>query len=204
MDVRVNVDVYCADGLCGRSTRVIVDRNTEQVTDVVVKEKRPPNAERIVPVGWIVESSPQAMRVSGTADELAVLDDFVERRFAEVAVPALEPAPNTYMLQYYAQPMLTETELVSADEERLRPGQVTLEKGSHVEATDGRVGRVDEFIVNPDDGHISHIVLKQGHLFGQKEISIPVSEIDRIDTNVVYLRLSKDAIDKLPEGKVGR
>jgi hypothetical protein len=39
MDIRVNTDVYCTDGAAGRSTFVIVNPLSRQVTHLVVKEK---------------------------------------------------------------------------------------------------------------------------------------------------------------------
>jgi len=41
-------------------------------------------------------------------------------------------------------------------------------RGTRVEATDGHVGHVDEFVVNPENGHITHSVMREGHLWGKK------------------------------------
>lgn len=73
-----------------------------------------------------------------------------------------------------------------------------------MEAIDGRVGRVDEFIVNPDTGHITHMILREGHLWGDDELSVPVSEIAKIDEDVVYLKLNKKQVNALPTIKVER
>jgi sporulation protein YlmC with PRC-barrel domain len=73
-----------------------------------------------------------------------------------------------------------------------------------VEATDGHVGQVDEFLVDPTNEHITHLVLREGHLWGQKDVTIPVSQIDRIEQDVVYLKLDKHGIEKLPSVPVRR
>ena len=39
MDIPLNVDVHCPDGRCGRSTHIIINPATEQVTHLVVKEQ---------------------------------------------------------------------------------------------------------------------------------------------------------------------
>jgi sporulation protein YlmC with PRC-barrel domain len=67
-----------------------------------------------------------------------------------------------------------------------------------VEATDGHAGRVDEFLVDPANGHITHLVLREGHLWGQKDVTIPVAQIDRIEDGAVYLKLDKESIGALP------
>ncbi len=37
INIPLNVDVYCSDGMCGRSSQVIVDPVNKQVTHLVVK-----------------------------------------------------------------------------------------------------------------------------------------------------------------------
>lgn len=84
------------------------------------------------------------------------------------------------------------------DVEQIPHGELGIHRGAHVEATDGRVGKVDEFIINPDNNHISHIVLQKEHLWGKKDVSIPVSEISRLEDDVVHLKLSKKEVQQLP------
>ncbi len=67
-----------------------------------------------------------------------------------------------------------------------------------MEASDGHVGRVDEFLIDPDTDNITHLVLREGHLWGKKDVTIPVSQIDHYKENIVYLKLNKQAIDDLP------
>ena len=67
------------------------------------------------------------------------------------------------------------------------------------------VGRVDEFLVDPEnDDHITHIVLREGHLWGQKDVTIPISDIERIKENTVYLKIDKRKIEALPTIPVRR
>ena len=46
MEIPLNVDVHCSDGHCGRSTYIILNPTTEQVTHLVVKQKQPPAVGR--------------------------------------------------------------------------------------------------------------------------------------------------------------
>lgn len=40
-------------------------------------------------------------------------------------------------------------------------------------------------------------VLREGHLWGQKDVTISVSEIERIEEDIVYLTLDKQSIEQL-------
>jgi sporulation protein YlmC with PRC-barrel domain len=82
--------------------------------------------------------------------------------------------------------------------EQIPGSEVAVHVGAHVDATDGRVGKVDEFVIDRDSGTITHIVLRHGHLWNKEEISVPVSAIDHIADDIVYLKLDKDAVAALP------
>jgi hypothetical protein len=41
-------------------------------------------------------------------------------------------------------------------------------------------------------------VLQQGHLWGRREVTVPLDAIDRIQADVVFLKLDKAAIERLP------
>jgi len=43
MDIPVGVEVLCSDGLCGRSTYVLINPVRKKVTHLVVKEAKPPH-----------------------------------------------------------------------------------------------------------------------------------------------------------------
>ena len=45
---------------------------------------------------------------------------------------------------------------------------------------------------------MTHLVMREGHLWGKKDVVIPVSEVDRIEEDTVYLKLSKDEVQALP------
>ena len=84
------------------------------------------------------------------------------------------------------------------DVEQVPSDELAVHRGSHVEATDGRVGSVDAFIVNPTNSHISHLVLREGHLWNTQDVTIPVSEIDHIESDTVYLKLDMHGVHTLP------
>ena len=90
------------------------------------------------------------------------------------------------------------------EHERIPTGEVVIRRGTHVKATDGDVGKVDEFLVDPENDVITHLILREGHLWGKKDVTIPVSEIDKIAEEAVYLKLDKKAIETLPTVPISR
>jgi sporulation protein YlmC with PRC-barrel domain len=76
--------------------------------------------------------------------------------------------------------------------------ELAVQRGARVEATDGPVGVVDDLVVAPETGRITHLVLREGHPWGQKEVMIPVTDVADAEKNVVHLTLDKQAIAALP------
>jgi len=193
MDIAVDAEVHCADGFCGRSTYVILDPVTEKVTHIVVARKVFPHTNHLVSTDLIVESTPQRIVLRCTRDELANMEPFIETEFVPSPKAAHEADP--IMMWPYSVP---ESAVTMLEHEHVPLGELAVRRGAQVQATDGRVGRVDEFLVDPISGRITHLIMREGHLWGQKDVTIPVSEIDHIDEDTVYLKLSKREIIALP------
>jgi hypothetical protein len=86
----------------------------------------------------------------------------------------------------------------------IAPGELAVHRGTRVKATDGRVGRVEEFLVDPDSGYITHLCLRAPRLRGDKVVCVPVSEIDEIKETVVHLSLDKETVASMPSVPIKR
>ena len=202
MDIPINVDVMCAGKLCGRSTSLVINPVNEQITHVVVSEKAFPNIERLVPVNKILASTPDSIQLRCSQDDLSGMQafqetDFIDEGQMESALPFEVPYQVWPYSMYDAMP-------IPLEHERIPAGEIAIHRGTPVKATDGSVGKVDEFLVDPQNDNISHLVLREGHLWGQQDVTIPVSEIDKITEDAVYLKLDKNDIATLPTVPVKR
>jgi hypothetical protein len=167
MDIPINAEVYCTDGRCGRSTTVILNPVTDKVTHVVVAERGLLGIEHIVPLDQVVETTPTSIRLRSSAADLTQFNPFVEAHFIGGGEEPYEDyASGEWVLWPYMFP--EDGWLPLVEEEKVPPGELAIHRAATVFATDGRVGRVDEFLVEPTSGHITHLVLHEGHLWGQK------------------------------------
>ncbi|MFC2037244.1 PRC-barrel domain-containing protein [Chloroflexota bacterium] len=202
-DFPLNAKVESADGPCGESTTLIIDPTTQKVTHLVVKEPR--GEERLVPVDQIAETSHDLIRLDCTRAALADMKPFVVTRYVQVQTPEYASAgPQGASLGYQAPYAVHRDETLTVHEEQIPPGELAIHRGTHVDATDGRVGQVGEFLIDPASGQITHLILMAGHLWGKKEITVPVSAIDHAEKDTVYLTLDKQAFDQLPTVPVKR
>jgi hypothetical protein len=94
--------------------------------------------------------------------------------------------------------------LLTVKREHIPVGEVVVRHGAQVKASDGAVGQVDAFLVDPKTRRITHLVLRKGHLWGQKDVMVPVSEIRTAREDAILLKLDKRAVDSLPAVPVRR
>jgi hypothetical protein len=82
-----------------------------------------------------------------------------------------------------------------------------LELGSPVRCTDGTfghaLGQVDGFVVDSEE-QITHFILERGHLWGRRDVTIPIAAVATVETDAVTLSLSKDEVGALPSVRVHR
>jgi hypothetical protein len=197
MDVPLNAKVRCADGDGGRTTRIVLDPATRRVTHVVVRGPGLLGDERLVPVEEILASTPRSVTLRLTRRELAAMQRFVTSEFVTLPDAPLElvPSPGGPFLWPDAG---RRDEVVAVPVEALPPGELAVRRGDRVEASDGPVGRVDELLVDPASGALTALVLREGHLWGAKEVTIPAAQVARIEAGAVHLRLDKRAVAALP------
>lgn len=191
MDIPLNAHVRCANGDGGRTTRVVLNPLTREVTHIVVREPGLLGVERLVPVESIATSTPQEVHIRLTRGELATMQRFITDEF--VTVPSLTHG-DTLHWPYFA----LGGERLTLHQETIAPEELAVRRGYRVEATNGLIGRVDGFLVDPLSNRISHLVLREGHLWGAREVTLPVTQIARIDDRAVHLTLDKDAVEALP------
>jgi len=193
IDIPLRAKVECAGCTCGRATHVIINPTTQRVTHLVVKEKRRHRTERLVNVDLVAETTLDRICLHCTRDELAALEPFIETQYVQVERLRHEDYPALRLAYIYRN----RSEWVPAKREHIPPGGLAVCHGAQVLATDGRVGKLEEFLMDPASGCITHLVMREGHFWAPKDVTIPISEISRIGERAVYLTLDKHSVESL-------
>ncbi len=197
-DVAIPIDaaVNAVDGICGHVVCVIVDPIRDKVTHLAVEEDEPPHAQRLIPIQLVHNARHREIEIKCGIDEFKKMDLFVDTEF----VPSEEHSAS-HKLWPFVEP---ETPLSVPEHEKIPAGEITIRRGTPLHATDGLIGQVDELMIDRKDGSITHLVLREGHLWGEKDISIPVSQIEKLEPEVINLKLSKKEVEELPEIRIRR
>ena len=205
MEIPLNAPVECTDGVCGRSEYVLINPIIDRVTHLIVKEDSSPNIEYLVPVDSVAETIAETIQLNCSKAELEKMEPFIKTTFIEDSMPARNfenagVAKGMGMGTNYYLPYVTfeRTFQTPVEHRQIPPGEMSVRRGTRVEATDGYVGQVDEFVVDPGNGHITHLVMREGHLWGKKDVVIPVSAMGDTHADTLFLKLTKLQIESLP------
>ena len=77
------------------------------------------------------------------------------------------------------------------------PGETEVERHQSVHAVDGQIGQVEGFMVNPADEKVTYILLREGHLWGRRQVAIPVSAVASVEDGI-RLNITKRQVEDLP------
>ncbi len=70
--------------------------------------------------------------------------------------------------------------------------------GYHLQSSNGIIGHVCDFMMDPQSWAIDQLVIKTGHRFSGKEVRLPTSTVNRIcyDESTVFVDLTKEALEQ--------
>ena len=201
MDIPIYAKVKCQNQECGKMTCFIINPINKTITHIVVQENGFIGIGRLIPIEEILDSQADQIILRCSKSEFSNFETFTESHYIGGNEQLLDHQAEHYYYHPYITPAFDEDfgyEPLIEKTECIPPGELGIHRGTTVYDTDGKVGQVDEFLITPEEYKISHLVLRVGHFWGEKHVTIPVSEINRIETDHVYLKLSKQAIEKLP------
>jgi hypothetical protein len=210
--LRIGAVAVGADGYRGAVRAVVIDPVAATVSHVAIEPEGRSGLARLVPLSH-VEADDNANDTEGqlafgyTEAEFKALDP-AEETLAEFAVGQTVPVqllpagwrgtgePTTEGGDILRVPERETVDVVPS-------GEVEGHAGDHVHATDGDIGQLRGFRLDPASGRVTHVLLGEGHLWGRKEVAIAFEHITGFE-NGITLSLSKREVADLPADDSGR
>ena len=183
----IGAAVACSDGPCGAVSRVVVDPVAQEVTHLVVEPEHRSGLGRLVPLD-LVETGGGEVRLRCTLEEFEELPHAEETDFLPGGSGYQDYAEHeAYYWPYYglegglgADPALANASGILT-RDTLPPGEVGVRRGEEC-ARDRRGDRKGRRARRrARDGHVTHVLLEEGHLWGRKQVAIPISAVARMD-----------------------
>jgi sporulation protein YlmC with PRC-barrel domain len=204
----IGAEVSCTDGAVGKVSRVIVDPVAEKVTHLVVEPEHRPDLGRFVPLD-LVDGAAGEIRLHCTRAEFEKLEPAEEARFMPATSGYADYGYGPGQVGYWPYYGLgggigvaglgvgggSPAQIVASDTVPL--GEVDVRRGDPVHATDGDIGRVQGLVIDPHSRHVTHVLLQEGHLWGRKEVAIPISAVASTGDGI-RLKIAKQEVQDLP------
>jgi sporulation protein YlmC with PRC-barrel domain len=199
----IGAAVSCTDGPCGNLIKVVVDPVRGVVTHLVVEPEHRAGLGRLVALDLVAPGTGAGMvQLRITLEEFDALGYAEETEFLPGG--GGEDAYEAHELYYWpyfglaggVDPYATlASGVVTRD--TIPAGEVEVRRGERVHASDGEIGKVEGLVVEPAGGHVTHVLLQEGHLWGRKQVAIPMTAVEKIEDGI-SVSLSKQEIEALP------
>ncbi len=190
----MKAQVECLDGIYGQSICVIINPATQFVTHVVVEDKDESDAQYLVPLEEINLSMPHLIQLRCTKYELQQMPRFVRIDYERRSVPHTLYPSGDYLI---GPTMILENDLVPISHEQVPEGELAVHQGAQVEARDGHIGQLDEFLLDPTTEQIDYLVFRERHLWHHAELIVPASQIVQIKDDTIFLKSDKRTIEQM-------
>jgi sporulation protein YlmC with PRC-barrel domain len=211
MRLELGASVRCEDDVLGELADVVIDPTTKRVTHLVVQPHHDLELARLVPIDLAQEGDGQEISLGCTMEEvrqLAPVHEFAYLRLGEFPVDDADwdvGVQDLLAMPYYEPGV--DLGSYGADAgiiyDRVPKGEVEVRRASAVTSADGHhLGHVDGFVVEGEQ--ITHLVLERGHLWGRREITIPIGAVEKVETDAVTLGLTKHEVGGLASISVRR
>ncbi len=194
---KIGAHVEATDGRCGHLTRVIVDPVAESLTHLVVEPGHNEARTRLVPLELVAGADGDKIRLNCTKQQFQQLDEADDIQFLDADPDAFGYGDQVSAWPYYGigTPLGHHPQPIFVD--RVPLGEVEIRRGDAVHAKDGLIGVIEGLVIDPADHHVTHVILQEGHLWGRKQVAIPIGAANRV-ADEVRVDLTKDEIEALP------
>jgi uncharacterized protein YrrD len=206
----IGAPVSCSDGACGKLDRVVLDPISRVLTHLVVQPHGALERARLVPIDLVAGATKDEIRLSCSLAAFGALEEAEETHFLTETDPELGyGADEVLAWPYYGLGMtgmgglgVAGTGMVgmppSVTSDRIPVGELDVRRGEPVHASDGHVGSLQGLVIDPRDHHVTHLLLQEGHLWGKKQVAIPIGAVAHVGVDDIRVNMTRDQIRDLP------
>jgi hypothetical protein len=202
LKLNLGAPALCRDGGCGRLARVAVDPEAMSVSHLIVESGLLAKRSRVLPITLVESTIGDEIHLSIGASEVYRFPEYREVVQEEPLVDHSLARQPTYWHPDVPYPSSGGPQVLTR-REKVRVGVpeevVVLEKGAAVEGLEGRIGRLEQLLVEPESGIINHVIVRQGLLLTTLR-SVPAFMVESITERLgVYLATTGEELEDLPE-----
>ena len=203
-DFNIGAPVYCKNGKFGKLQKLVVDPKSMEITDLVVGKGVIRTEERIVPVSDVDRATDEYVMLSINDTKLEEYPEYVEFLSNSPVEVRTKSEQKTINSAYVAHPYIfgpaghyspvLHRQVIHSN---VHPEYEVVGRGTPVHNQNKKIGDVDHLLVDAGSGELTHLGVDPG-VFASS-IIVPISTIDRVNEEGVFLIVDEEEIEQFPE-----
>jgi uncharacterized protein YrrD len=194
---KIGAQVDATDGRCGHLSRVIFDPVADVLTHLVVEPGHHEELARLVPVDFVANVEEDVIQLDCTKERFEQFDEAEDIQFLPADATPEGYGTHASAWPYYGLGMPLGHHHDPMFVDRVPLGEVEIRRGDPVHARDGWIGAVQGLVIDPADHHVTHVILQEGHIWGRKQVAIPIGVANRAGGEL-RVDLTQEEIEALP------
>jgi hypothetical protein len=202
--------VTCGEEECGELRACLVEPTEYAITHLVVAPELGKGRARLVPIDLVEAATASKVLLRCTKAQFDALEEAEETGARTGASFDQESqwAQERTMARIFGPRVDVQmgfgSERLGVAETHVPGDAGSIWRGQHVHASDGAIGRVRGVVADPDRWTVTSVLLDEGHLWGKKEVAVPVHAVKFVVDDGVHLKLTKKEVGDLPPFDAGR
>lgn len=207
MDIDFTTRIHLTDGTHATVADVVVDPYHLAVTHLALCLGSP-HPTRLVPIEDVRQEA-GTLRLDRDTDGFDEYPAMNAMSYVRIAEP-IDPGPDfdigitdVLTLPYYEAELGVGYPLEqTVSWHRVPVGEVEIRRRSRVTTSDLRdVGHVEGFVTD-EQRAVTHVLVDHRHLFGHRDLLVPLAAVAHVDNDHVTLALTRDQVRDLPRADV--
>jgi osmotically-inducible protein OsmY/sporulation protein YlmC with PRC-barrel domain len=201
LDLHIGAQVHCKDQHCGKLVKLVVDPQTQQVTDLIVEKGLLLKQDRVLPIATVERVTEQEICLNIRSHELSNYPEYHQVEIKEPASPehayssATTLGPGLGTISERVVPMVRRRV-----HQGIAAGTTVIGHGTGVENPHKTLGHVDHVVVDTQTGQMAQLILRHGNFFPEYVV-IPAAQIKDVDEQNVFVSVGDAELPALARYK---
>jgi uncharacterized protein YrrD len=189
--------IQCKDGECGKLAGLVIEPETRQVTDLIVKEGHLLTQAHVLPLTLVQSALEDNVNLSISSHEI---DQYPEYRVTTIEEPVTELEHSSMRVAtpygLYGPSEPTVPMVKRKIREGIVLGQEVIEPGMPVNNAEGKIGKVIRVLINREQGEMVYLAVQRGMFFSERLV-IPNSMVEDVHESGIQITGTDKALEHL-------
>jgi osmotically-inducible protein OsmY len=201
LDLHIGAQVHCRDQPCGKLVKLVVDPQTQQVTELIVEKGLLFKEERVLPITTVERVTEQEICLNIHSYELSNYPEYHQVTVKEPASDGQAYSSATMLGPGFAPVSERVVPMVRRRvHQGIAAGKAVIGPSTEVENPRKTLGHVDHVVIDTQTGQMTQLIFRSGTFFPEYVV-IGAEQIKDVDEQDVFVTVTDEELAELPRYK---